>query len=120
MTTAVLFHHALGLTDGLLELTHHITRETGVPTARPDLFRASNAPSPTGIPTRFDTIEEGVAAAQAVGFDEIAFRGTAFCGALEEPLILIGWSLGVLPAVRTAHTGLDVAAVMLIDSAVSP
>lgn len=115
MPSAVLFHHALGFTDGLASLADRVTRETGVVVARPDLF--TGEPS-SANPTRYGSIEAGVDAAQQIGFGEIADRGVAAAKQVAGPLIVIGWSLGALPAVQAASADLDVAAVMLIDGAV--
>jgi dienelactone hydrolase len=52
----------------------------------------------------FGSIEEGVAYAGEIGFDEIIERGTRAADGLVDELVYAGFSLGVLPAQKLAQT----------------
>ena len=64
MAEVVLFHHALGLTPGVAAFADEL-RGAGHTVYTPDLFEGRT----------FSSIEEGVAHAQEVGFDEVIERG---------------------------------------------
>ena len=89
----IVFHHALGLAPGVLSFAERI-RAAGHRVMVPDLYQGET----------FDTIDAGVAHAEATGFDTIIDRGIAAAGALDEPFVSIGFSLGVLPAQNLAQT----------------
>jgi dienelactone hydrolase len=93
MTEVVLFHHALGLTDGLLGFADRV-RAAGHVVHTPDLFAGRT----------FSTVEDGVAHAQQVGFDEIVTAGVVAAQALPADVAYLGCSLGVVPAQRLAQT----------------
>ena len=93
MTEVLLFHHALGLTPGVLEFAGQL-RDAGHVVHTPDLFDGLT----------FDTIEAGVAHAEQVGFDVILDRGAAAAELLPAEIVYAGFSLGVLPAQRLAQT----------------
>lgn len=104
MTDVVLFHHALGLTAGVADelrgFGHHVTT--------PDLFGGAT----------FTSIDEGVAHAEAIGFDTVIDRGVVAVTDLDGPFVIVGLSLGVLPAQRLAQSDERVAAAVLVHSAV--
>src|SRR5205085_3080038 len=64
MAEVVLFHHALGLTPGIVAFADEL-RGAGHTVHTPDLFEGRT----------FDTIAEGVTHAQEIGFGEIIERG---------------------------------------------
>jgi len=110
VSTLVVFHHALGLTPGVAQFAGSL-REAGRTVHTPDLFDGQT----------FDSIEAGVAHASAIGFGALAQRGTSVLDALElgpEPVVVIGFSLGVLPAQRLAQTDSRVSAAVLCHSCV--
>ena len=93
MAEVLLFHHALGQTEGFHAFADQL-RQAGHTVHTPDVFEGR----------RFDTIQEGVAYAQQVGFGEIIARGTRAAEALPAELVYAGFSLGVLPAQKLAQT----------------
>ena len=93
MAEVVLFHHALGLTPGVVAFADEL-RGAGHTVHTPDLFEGRT----------FDTIEEGVGYAGEVGFGEVMQRGTRAAEQLPSELVYAGFSLGVLPAQLLAQT----------------
>ena len=93
MAQILLFHHAQGQTPGFLAFAGEL-RQAGHIVHTPDLYERRT----------FDTLEEGVAHAQSIGFDAILQRGRAAAAELPEALVYAGFSLGVLPAQMLAQT----------------
>lgn len=93
MADVVLFHHALGLTPGITAFADDL-RRAGHTVHTPDLFEGRT----------FDTIEDGVAYAGDVGFEEVIERGTRAVDALPPGLVYGGFSLGELAAQKLAQT----------------
>jgi dienelactone hydrolase len=93
MAAVVLFHHAVGLTPGVVAFADDL-RHAGHTVHTPDLFEGRT----------FATIDEGVAYAQQVGFGEVIERGVRATDALPEGLVYAGFSLGVLPAQKLVRT----------------
>lgn len=89
----LLFHHALGQTAGFHEFAGEL-RAAGYIIHTPDLFAGR----------RFATLEEGLAYAAEVGFEEIIARGERVADELPPDLVYMGFSLGVLPAQKLAQT----------------
>ena len=90
----VLFHHALGLTRGVIGFAEELRRE-GHTVHTPDLYDGQT----------FDTIDAGMAYSEQVGgFDEIFDRGARAVAALPTEVVYIGFSLGVLNAQKLAQT----------------
>jgi dienelactone hydrolase len=87
MTELILFHHALGLTDGVHAFADDL-RAAGHVVHVPDLFEGRS----------FSEIAEGVAYAEEVGFDTIVERGAAAAEELPNGIVYAGMSLGVMPA----------------------
>ncbi|WP_431321130.1 dienelactone hydrolase family protein [Rhizobium sp. YTU87027] len=87
MAEVVLFHHALGLTQGVIALAEDL-RAAGHVVHAPDLF----------VGRVFDTLDQGVQHAQEIGFGEIIQRGARAVDGLASELVYVGLSLGVLPA----------------------
>ena len=93
MAEVVLFHHAHGLTPGVVAFADEL-RRAGHIVHTPDLFAGRT----------FDTVEEGVAHAGEIGFDEVIERGVRAVDRLPPDLVYGGFSLGVLPAQKLAQT----------------
>ena len=94
MAEVALFHHALGLTPGVVAFADEL-RRAGHVVHTPDLFEGRT----------FDTIEEGLGFATQIGFpDEVIGRGVRAVEGLPAGLVYAGFSLGVLPAQMLAQT----------------
>jgi dienelactone hydrolase len=93
MTEVVLFHHAQGLTPGVAAFADEL-RRAGHTVHAPDLYDGRT----------FATLEEGLAYAEEVGFDEVTERGIQAAEALPAELVYAGFSLGLGPAQRLAQT----------------
>ena len=93
MTEVVLFHHAHGLTPGMVAFADEL-RRAGHTVHTPDLFDGRT----------FDTVEEGVGYAKEIGFGEVMEHGVRAVDGLPAELVYGGFSLGVLPAQRLAQT----------------
>jgi dienelactone hydrolase len=93
MAEVLLFHHALGPTEGLRSFANEL-RQAGHTVHAPDLFDGRT----------FDSIEAGVAYADEVGWGEIMARGERAAEALTNELVYAGFSLGVVPAQMLAQT----------------
>jgi dienelactone hydrolase len=93
MADLVLFHHALGLTPGVQAFADAL-RRAGHVVIVPDYF--------DGV--TFETIEAGVAHAEAIGFSRVVDRAVAAVQPLPSPVVVAGFSLGTLPAQKLAQT----------------
>lgn len=93
MADVILFHHAQGLTSGVKHFAERL-REAGHKVSAPDLYEGRT----------FASVEEGVAHAQQVGFDNIIERGRSAAQQLPAELVYAGMSLGALPAQMLAQT----------------
>jgi dienelactone hydrolase len=94
MAEVVLFHHALGLTPGVVAFADEL-RSAGHTVHTPDLFDGRT----------FDTIDEGMRYAGQIGFPgEVIGRGVRAVEGLPAELVYAGFSLGVLPAQKLAQT----------------
>ena len=93
MAEIVLFHHALGLTLGVVAFADTL-RRAGHTVYTPDLFEGRT----------FTTIEEGVGHAREIGFEEVIERGVRAVEGLPAELVYAGFSLGVVVAQKLAQT----------------
>jgi len=93
MTEVVLFHHALGLTPGVIAFAEDL-RGAGHDVHTPDLYEGRT----------FESLDAGLAHAEAVGFMAIIERGEDAVSSLPAELVYAGFSLGVLPAQKLAQT----------------
>ena len=94
MAEVVLFHHALGLTSGVVAFADDL-RRAGHTVHTPDLFEGRT----------FAGIEEGMGYAFQIGFpDEVIERGVRAVEKLPAGLVYAAVSLGVLPAQKLAQT----------------
>ena len=93
MAEVALFHHAQGLTPGVLAFAEAL-REAGHTVHTPDLFEGRT----------FDTLDEGMAFVEELGFEEVIARGERAVQDLPRTLVYAGFSLGVLAAQKLAQT----------------
>jgi dienelactone hydrolase len=94
MAEVVLFHHAQGLTPGVVAFAGEL-RGAGHTVHTPDLFQGRT----------FASIEEGMRHAGEIGFPgEVISRGVRAVEGLPAGLVYAGFSLGVLPAQFLAQT----------------
>jgi dienelactone hydrolase len=108
MAEVVLFHHALGLTPGVVAFADQL-RRAGHTVHTPDLFEGRT----------FDSVEAGMAHAEELGFpDELLRRGARAVEGLPEGIVLAGFSLGVLPAQQLAQTRPGVRGALLLYACV--
>lgn len=107
MTEVVLFHHAQGLTPGIVAFADEL-RRAGHTVHTPDLFEGRT----------FDTLEEGVAHAEEIGFGEVIERGVRAVDGMPPELVYAGFSLGVLPAQSLAQTRAGARGALLFHSCV--
>ncbi len=107
MAEILLFHHAQGLTPGVVAFSDEL-RAAGHTVHAPDFFEGLT----------FDTVEEGVEHARSVGFGAIVDRAVANADGLPEDLVYAGFSLGVMAAQRLAQTRPGARAALLIDGAI--
>jgi len=89
----VLFHHAQGLTTGVVAFADTL-RRAGHTVRTPDLYEGHT----------FDTLDDGLAYAKSAGFDTIVARALDAADGLGEALVYAGFSLGVMPAQQLAQT----------------
>ena len=93
MAEVLLFHHAQGLTPGVLAFADEL-RGAGHTVHTPDLFDGRT----------FDTVEGGVGYAGEIGFGQVLERGVRAADELPAELVYAGFSLGVMPAQKLAQT----------------
>lgn len=93
MADVVFFHHAQGLTSGVVAFADEL-RRAGHTVHTPDLYDGRT----------FTSLEEGMAHAEEIGFGELIERGAGTAEGLPAELIYAGFSLGVLPAQSLAQT----------------
>jgi dienelactone hydrolase len=105
MAEVLLFHHAMGLTAGVHSFADQL-RAAGHLVHTPDLFDGQ----------LFQSIEDGLAHIQKVGFDAMRERGVRMADALPKGLVYCGFSFGVLPAQELAQTRAGARGALLIYS----
>ena len=93
MAEVVLFHHILGLTDGVLAFADEL-RGGGHEVRTPDLYGGARAVS----------IDEGKAIMRGLGEEVLAERADAYTDNLTAGLVYAGFSLGAATAQRLAQT----------------
>ena len=93
MAEIVLFHHAQGLTLGVIAFADEL-RHAGHIVHTPDLFEGRT----------FDSIEKGMSFVKELGFGEVMARGERAVEELPADLVYAGFSLGVVPAQKLAQT----------------
>jgi len=93
MAEVILFHHALGVTDGVMAFADQL-RDGCHQVTMADLFGGMT----------FDTIEEGVAYEEQLGWDEMIARSEAAIAPLSPEVVIGGFSLGAVYGQRLAQT----------------
>ena len=107
MAEILLFHHAQGLTSGVLAFADTL-RAAGHTVHAPDLYAGRV----------FDDIDAGLEYAAEVGFSTVLGRGQASVDELPAGLVYAGFSLGVLPAQMLAQTRPGAKGALLFQSCV--
>jgi dienelactone hydrolase len=107
MAEVLLFHHALGQTEGFAGFADEL-RRAGHTVHAPDLYGGRT----------FHSIDEGMAHVAQVGFGEIIDRGSRAADELPNELVYAGFSLGVVPAQKLAQTRAGARGALLFYSCV--
>lgn len=105
MAEVLLFHHAQGLTPGVLALADAL-RAGGHTVHTPDLLDGRT----------FDSVQEGIAHAGEIGFGEVLSRGMRAADGLPGGLVYAGFSLGVMPAQALAQTRAGARGALLLSA----
>ena len=93
MAEVLLFHHAQGLTPGVVAFAEEL-RAAGHIVHTPDLFGGRT----------FESIPEGMAFINEAGFDELRAQGVRLADDLPQALVYAGFSFGVTIAQQLAQT----------------
>jgi dienelactone hydrolase len=109
MAEILLFHHAHGVTSGVRDFAEQF-RQAGHTVHVPDLYEG----------LIFSSLEEGVAHAQDLGFDQVIARGEIIAANLPAGLVYAGFSVGVLPAQKLAQTRPGAKGALLLEACVPP
>ena len=107
MTEIVLFHHAQGLTPGMVAFADQL-RSAGHTVHAPDLYDGRT----------FASLDDGIAHARSIGFDKLLARGAAAANELPAAVVYAGFSLGVMPAQMLAQTRAGARGALLFDACV--
>ena len=92
MAEVLLFHHAQGLTEGVVAFADRL-RAAGHTVHTPDLYEGNV----------FATLDEGLGYARADGFGTVIGRGVQAADTLPAGLVYAGFSLGVMAAQQLAQ-----------------
>ena len=109
MAEVLLFHHAQGLTPGVLSFADRL-RADGHDVHTPDLYDGKT----------FSDLDEGVGYAREVGFGTILDRGRTAADSLLAGIVYGGFSLGVMPAQMLAQTRDGAKGALLYFAAIPP
>ena len=107
MAEVLLFHHAQGLTEGVVGFADRL-REAGHTVHTPDLYDGRT----------FRTLDEGIGYAQEIGFGNVLERGVRAADELPADLTYAGFSLGVMPAQKLAQTRPGARGALLFESCI--
>jgi dienelactone hydrolase len=105
----LLFHHAQGLTAGILAFADEL-RTAGHVVHTPDLYEGRTFPD----------LDSGVAHAKEIGFDTVLERGRLAAQDLPADVVYAGLSLGVMPAQLLAQTRPGAKGALLLHGSVEP
>ena len=105
MAEVLLFHHAQGLTSGVLAFADEL-RAAGHVVHTPDVYDGKT----------FTSIDEGIGYAKEVGFDTVFERGRSAAEGLPSELVYGGFSLGAMPAQMLAQTRTGAKGALLFHS----
>ena len=109
MAEILLFHHAQGLTPGVIAFADELSA-AGHTVHTPDLYDGHTS----------NTLDEGMGYARSVGFQTILERGVSAAEGLPGELVYAGFSLGVMPAQHLAQNRAGAVAAVFIDAAMPP
>ncbi|MFJ5831530.1 dienelactone hydrolase family protein [Streptomyces sp. NPDC093089] len=107
MAEVLLFHHSLGLTEGVAAFAGEL-RRSGHTVHTPDLYEGRT----------FTDVEAGVGYAREVGFATLLERGVRAADGLPEEIVYAGFSLGALPAQKLAQTRAGALGAVLLSACV--
>ncbi len=107
MAEVLLFHHAHGLTAGVLAFADEL-RAAGHVVHAPDLYDGKT----------FADLDDGVGYAREVGFGTIGERGRLAAEGLPNEIVYAGFSLGGMPAQMLAQTRPGAKGALLFHSAI--
>ena len=93
MAEVLLFHHAQGLTPGVVAFADEL-RAAGHLVHTPDLYDGRT----------FETLDAGLAYAKEIGFENLLERGVREADDLRPDLVYAGFSLGEMVAQKLAQT----------------
>ena len=93
MAEVIVFHHALGLTPGVVAFAEEL-RRAGHTVHTPDLFEGRT----------FDSIEAGMGFVAEIGFEQVLDRGVRAAQELPAEAVYAGFSLGEVAAQKLAQT----------------
>ena len=105
MSDVVLFHHVLGLTDGVRAFAERLATDGHV-VRTPDLYGGQVATS----------LDDGFAIKTRIGDDTIAQRVERAVSGLPDRVVYAGMSLGVMTAQRLAQTRPDAVGALLYEA----
>ena len=109
MAEVLLFHHAQGLTEGVVAFADRL-RDAGHTVHTPDLYDGHT----------FQSLDEGIGYAREVGFGTVQERGIRAAEALPTELTYAGFSLGVMAAQQLAQTRPGARGAVLMEACVPP
>src|SRR4029078_7068549 len=107
MAEVLLFHHAQGLTPGVVAFADDL-RAAGHTVHTPDLFDGKT----------FESIDEGMDYIKSVGFEELQKQGVALADDYPAELVYAGMSFGEAIAQQLAQTRPGARGALLFYSAV--
>jgi dienelactone hydrolase len=107
MAEVLLFHHAQGLTKGIVAFADEL-RTAGHTVHTPDLFDGRT----------FDSIDAGMAFIKQAGFDDLRARGVRTADDLPNELVYAGFSFGEAIAQELAQTRAGARGALLFYSAI--
>jgi dienelactone hydrolase len=107
MAEVLLFHHAQGLTEGVIAFADRL-RDAGHTVHTPDLYDGRT----------FQSLDDGIGYARTTGFGEILGRGARVAEELPSGLTYAGFSLGVMPAQMLAQTRPGARGALLLESCI--
>lgn len=109
MAEVLLFHHAQGLTPGVVAFADEL-RAAGHTVHTPDLYDGNT----------MTELAAGVAYAKQVGFGTIGERGSVFAESFPNEIVYAGISLGVMSAQELAQTRSGAKGAILISACFPP
>lgn len=109
MAEVLLFHHSQGQTPGFLAFADGLG-QAGHTVHTPDLFDGKT----------FESIDDGMAHIQELGFSELIERGVQMADELSTELVYAGFSFGVMAAQKLAQTRAGARGALFFESCAPP